>query len=125
MKFLKQDRPKKVKEIYRALKRDHPDMPAEMKARIAARQGKPGKQRQGPPYDAPIKPWSDKNASLHKQAYDAGYSSYHANQYPQTPETPQQMSSWVRSLILKANTPPPPPPKTQTGGVTNVMGVRG
>ena len=52
--FLKQDRPKKVKEIYRALKRDHPDMPAEVKARIAARQGKPGKQHQGPPYKAPI-----------------------------------------------------------------------
>jgi hypothetical protein len=43
-----------VKEIYRALKRDHPDMPAEMKARIAARQGKPGKQHQGPPYKGPI-----------------------------------------------------------------------
>jgi hypothetical protein len=53
--FLKQDRPGKVKEIYRALKRDHPDMPAEMKARIAARQGKRGKQHQGPPYKAPIK----------------------------------------------------------------------
>jgi hypothetical protein len=52
--FESQDRPKKVKEIYRALKRDHPDMPAEMKARIAARQGKPGKQKQGPPYKAPI-----------------------------------------------------------------------
>jgi hypothetical protein len=52
--FLSQDRPKKVKEIYSALKRDHPDMPAEMKARIAARQGKKGKQKQGPPYKAPI-----------------------------------------------------------------------
>ena len=52
--FLKQDRPEKVKEIYRALKRDHPDMPAEVKARIAARQGKPGKQHKGPPYKAPI-----------------------------------------------------------------------
>jgi hypothetical protein len=29
-------------------------MPAEMKARIAARQGKRGKQKQGPPYKAPI-----------------------------------------------------------------------
>lgn len=48
--FLDQDRPAKVKEIYRALKRDHPEMPAEMKARIAARQGKKGKQHQGPPY---------------------------------------------------------------------------
>lgn len=52
--FLKQDRPEKVKEIYKALKRDHPDMPAEMKARIAARQGKPGKQKQGPPYKGEI-----------------------------------------------------------------------
>lgn len=52
--FLEQDRPEKVKEIYSALKRDHPDMPAEMKARIAARQGKRGKQKQGPPYEGPI-----------------------------------------------------------------------
>jgi hypothetical protein len=50
MPFLEQDRPAKVKEIYAAIKRDHPGMPAEMKARIAARQGKPGKQKQGPPY---------------------------------------------------------------------------
>lgn len=53
--FTEQDRPEKVKDIYRALKREHPGMPAEMKARIAARQGKPGKQKQGPPYKAPIK----------------------------------------------------------------------
>jgi hypothetical protein len=33
--FTKQDRPAKVKEIYRALKRDHPEMPAGKKARIA------------------------------------------------------------------------------------------
>jgi hypothetical protein len=52
--FTEQDRPKKVKDIYRALKRDHPKMPAAMKARIAARQGKPGKQKQGPPYKAPL-----------------------------------------------------------------------
>ena len=52
--FTEQDRPEKVKEIYRALKRDHPNMPAEMKARIAAKQGKPGKQEQGGPYKAPI-----------------------------------------------------------------------
>ena len=52
--FLKQDRPEGVKKIYRALKREHPDMPAEMKARIASRQGKPGKQKQGPPYKAPL-----------------------------------------------------------------------
>jgi hypothetical protein len=52
--FTKQDRPKKVKEIYKALKRDHPGMPAEMKARIAARQGKKGKQKQGPPYKGPL-----------------------------------------------------------------------
>ena len=52
--FTKQDRPKKVKDIYKALKREHPGMPAEMKARIAARQGKPGKQKQGPPYKGPL-----------------------------------------------------------------------
>jgi hypothetical protein len=33
--FLEQDRPAKVKEIYKALKRDHPGMSAGMKARIA------------------------------------------------------------------------------------------
>lgn len=52
--FTAQDRPEGVKKIYRALKRDHPKMPAAMKARIAARQGKPGKQKQGPPYKAPL-----------------------------------------------------------------------
>lgn len=52
--FTEQKRPAKVKEIYRALKREHPEMPASMKARIAARQGKPGKQKQGPPYTAPL-----------------------------------------------------------------------
>lgn len=54
MAFLEQKRPRKVKEIYSALKREHPGMPAEMKARIAARQGKPGKQKQGPPYKGPL-----------------------------------------------------------------------
>lgn len=53
--FTEQDRPKKVKEIYRALKEEHPEMSAEMKARIASRQGKKGHQRQGPPYKEPIK----------------------------------------------------------------------
>jgi hypothetical protein len=33
--FLEQDRPAKTKEIYKALKRDHPDWPAGKKARIA------------------------------------------------------------------------------------------
>lgn len=65
--FLDQDRPKKVKEIYRALKRDHPDMPAEMKARIAARQGKRGKQKQGPPYKGEIMS-KYKGAASKKQA---------------------------------------------------------
>lgn len=62
--FLSQDRPAKVKEIYRALKRDHPGMPAAMKARIAARQGKPGKQKQGPPYKGPLTPYKEKTADL-------------------------------------------------------------
>lgn len=52
--FTDQDRPESVKRIYRALERDHQEMPAAMKARIAARQGKPGKQKQGPPYKAPL-----------------------------------------------------------------------
>jgi hypothetical protein len=66
--FLEQDRPKKVKEIYSALKREHPDMPAEMKARIAARQGKRGKQKQGPPYEGPITSKYKKQASREKTA---------------------------------------------------------
>lgn len=64
--FTRQDRPEKVKDIYRALKREHPDMPAEMKARIAARQGKKGKQHQGPPYKAPINnTYREKKAAPH------------------------------------------------------------
>lgn len=76
--FTKQDRPEKVKEIYRALKRDHPEMPAAMKARIAARQGKPGKQKQGPPYKGPLTPktasacldalWEEYGPGIHKHA---------------------------------------------------------
>ena len=59
-KFLDQNRPAKVKEIYSALKRDHPDMPAEMKARIASRRGKKNAMSRkspkdgGPKYKAPI-----------------------------------------------------------------------
>jgi len=37
--FLEQDRPKKVKEIYSAIKREHPEMPSGMKARIASSKG--------------------------------------------------------------------------------------
>jgi hypothetical protein len=37
--FLKQDRPAKVKEIYRALRREHPEYSAEKKARIAIASG--------------------------------------------------------------------------------------
>ena len=60
MAFLKQDRQAKVKEIYIALKRDHPNMPAEMKARIAARKGKKSPKSRKPPetggpaYKAPL-----------------------------------------------------------------------
>ena len=51
-KFVEQDRPEKVKGIYTALKRDHPEMPAEMKARIASRRGSrsSAKRKEGPPY---------------------------------------------------------------------------
>lgn len=58
--FLDQDRPAKVKEIYKSLKRDHPGMPAEVKARIAARKGKKSPQSRKPPetggpaYKAPL-----------------------------------------------------------------------
>lgn len=38
--FTDQNRPAKVKEIYRALKRDHPDYPAGKKARIAESRGR-------------------------------------------------------------------------------------
>jgi len=60
MPFLEQNRSAKVKEIYSALKRDHPDMPAEMKARIASRRGKKNAMSRkspkdgGPKYKAPI-----------------------------------------------------------------------
>lgn len=37
--FVDQDRPKKVKEIYKALKRDHPEYSAGKKARIANSKG--------------------------------------------------------------------------------------
>lgn len=54
--FLSQDRPEKVKRIYRALKREHPDMPAEVKARIASRKGSsdPEQRSPGPPYSGPL-----------------------------------------------------------------------
>lgn len=58
--FLEQDRSAKVKAIYRALVREHPEMPAEMKARIAARRGKPSARERksprhgGPPYKGPL-----------------------------------------------------------------------
>lgn len=62
--FTEQDRPKKVKDIYKAmthrkaglseLKKRYGTRAKEVAARVAARQGKPGKQRQGPPYKAPI-----------------------------------------------------------------------
>lgn len=63
MSFLSQNRPEGVKKIYRALKRDHPEMPAGMKARIAARQGKPGKQHKGPPYKGPLTKEADVSES--------------------------------------------------------------
>jgi hypothetical protein len=37
--FTEQDRPDKVKDVYRALKREQPKYPAELKARIAASKG--------------------------------------------------------------------------------------
>lgn len=40
--FTEQDRPAKVKEIYKAIKRDHPEYPAELKARIASSKGEGG-----------------------------------------------------------------------------------
>jgi hypothetical protein len=52
--FLKQDRPAKVKEIYRALRRDHPEYSAEKKARIAASMGK----------SAAVRTAATKNSSL-------------------------------------------------------------
>jgi hypothetical protein len=58
--FAKQDRPAKVKEVYKAIKRDHPNMPAEVKARIASRKGKASPQARKPPetggpaYKAPL-----------------------------------------------------------------------
>jgi len=62
-----QDRPEKVKDVYKALKRDHPDMPAEMKARIASRRGSSSavKRKEGPPYEGKLtKPKVKKAASV-------------------------------------------------------------
>ena len=69
MKFLDQNRSEKVKEIYRALKRDHPDMPAQMKARIAERRANPDPEKRkspkdgGPAYKAPITKVADSCSS--------------------------------------------------------------
>lgn len=59
--FTDQDRPEGVKKVYRALKKKAPEMRMryggnwkEVAARVAARQGKTGKQHKGPPYKAPI-----------------------------------------------------------------------
>lgn len=62
--FLRQDRPQKTKEIYRAMTRRKGEAKdlrrrygkdwKEVAARVASRQGKRGKQSQGPPYKAPI-----------------------------------------------------------------------
>jgi len=73
--FLEQDRPEKVKEIYRALKRDHPDMPAEMKARIALRRANPDPAKRkspkdgGPSYKGPI---TEKYRSVGKEVLVGG-----------------------------------------------------
>lgn len=40
--FTEQDRPEKVKDVYKAIKREHPEYPAEMKARIASSKGEGG-----------------------------------------------------------------------------------
>lgn len=58
--ILEQDRKPKVKEIYKALKRDHPEMPSEMKVRIAERRAKSNPQSRkspkhgGPAYKGPL-----------------------------------------------------------------------
>jgi hypothetical protein len=56
--FLSQDRPKKVKEIYRALKREHPEYSAGKKARIANAMGKEAeveyRGKKFPGYNQPI-----------------------------------------------------------------------
>lgn len=54
--FTEQDRPAKVKQVYKALKREHPGMPAGMKARIASRKGSsdPSERKSGPPYSGPL-----------------------------------------------------------------------
>jgi len=48
--------PSKVKEIFRAVKRDHPEYPAEYKARIAFKKGNKAKEdrKEGPPYEGPL-----------------------------------------------------------------------
>jgi hypothetical protein len=45
-----------VKEIFRAVKREHPEYPAEYKARIAFKKGNKAKEdrKEGPPYEGPL-----------------------------------------------------------------------
>lgn len=52
----KSKNPRKVKEIYRAIKRDHPEYPAAFKARIAFDKGsrRAADRKEGPPYTAPL-----------------------------------------------------------------------
>lgn len=56
--FLRQDRPEKVKEIYRALKREHPEYSAGKKARIANAMGKEAeieyRGKKFPGYNQPV-----------------------------------------------------------------------
>jgi hypothetical protein len=46
--FTEQHRPEKVKEIFNAIKKEHPEMPAEMKARIAESKGSTGPHEHAP-----------------------------------------------------------------------------
>jgi hypothetical protein len=92
--FTEQDRPEKVKDIYRALKRDHPDMPAEMKARIASRQGKPGKQKQGPPYKGKL---TKKSAA--QEAYEEGFQTKVAQRLGMSPTAQgNPQTNWLQNV---------------------------
>ena len=52
--------PDKVKEIYYAIRRDHPEYPKELAIRIAWAKYK---KKEGPPYSAPLTPYPKKKAS--------------------------------------------------------------
>lgn len=131
--FTAQDRPEKVKEIYRALKRDHPEYPAETKARIAARKGKsrPEAREEGPPYEGVLSGYTgghDKEAATAFIALalmkNAGFINMIVQQPPgmggevtkrrgEVTKRPRPMVRMLNRLTEQPQPQPQPQPQTQ------------